>query len=86
MKNRNPTIEIVPPAEPGADHVNPVPVSEEVLVRARAIAGEFPECIWFWHPEYTIKDRGSIVLLIRHLREYGGHRAWWAAQELWKCL
>jgi hypothetical protein len=27
-----------------------------------------------------------VRLVIEHLREYGGHRAWWAAQELHQCL
>lgn len=62
-------------------------VSESVLAKARSLARDFPECLWFRHPDASIDNRDDVILVIRHLREYGGHRAWIAAQNLWKqCL
>ena len=29
---------------------------------------------------------GDVAMVIRNLREYGNHKAWKAAQELYKCL
>ena len=61
-------------------------VSEEILEKARALTKEFSKCFWFRHPEAVIDTRDDVLLVIRRLREYGGHRAWYAAQDLWKCL
>ena len=64
----------------------PPAISPAVLELARSLAKEFSECLWFWHPDATVDTRADAYLVIRHLREYGGHRAWRAAQGLWKCL
>ena len=69
---------------PASPH--PAEVGEDVLALARRLVKEFPECFWFRHPEATIDDRADVLLLVKHLREYGGHRAWDAAQQLRKCL
>jgi len=61
-------------------------VSEEILVQASALVKEFTKCFWFWAPDAEVKNREDVLLVIRHLREYGGHKAWYAAQDLWKCL
>jgi hypothetical protein len=45
-----------------------------------------PECFWFRHPKARIRPLEDIRLVVEHLREYGDRRAWWAAQELHKCL
>ena len=72
----------------GNFNVNGVPIencdSESMLAEASRLVKEFPECFWFRHPEATVDNRDDVVLVIRHLREYGGHRAWRAAQQLWK--
>lgn len=61
--------------------------SEDSLVaRAKNLTRDFPGCFWFRHPDARVRNRGDIALVIRHLREYGDHRAWQAAQELQKCL
>ncbi len=62
------------------------PPSEEALALARKLARDFRECMWFRHPEATIETRDDIYVVIAHLREYGGHKAWRAAQDLWSCL
>lgn len=62
------------------------PVRPEVLERARALVKEYPGCFWFRHPEATVNNRADVRVVIQHLREYGGRKAWWAAQELHKCL
>lgn len=62
------------------------PVRPEVLERARALVKEFPGCFWFWHPEARVENLHDIRQVIQHLREYGGSKAWWAAQGLHKCL
>jgi hypothetical protein len=42
--------------------------------------------MWWWHPDATVETREDACLVVRHLREYGDHRAWREAQRLWKCL
>ncbi len=66
---------------------NPAPgISPEALELARALAKEFRGCMWWRHPEATVENREDACLVVQHLREYGGHRAWREAQRLWKCL
>ena len=78
---------MTPSADSNRLEESPPPyVSEKALEQARRLVKEFPECFWFRHPEATTDNRDDILLVIRHLREYGGHRAWYAAQDLWKCL
>jgi len=63
------------------------PVSEEVLAEARRLVKEhFAKCFWFWHPEATVTKWEDVYLVVTHLREYGGHREWREAQDLWKAL
>ena len=64
----------------------PSVISPDALQLARALAKEFSECMWWRHPDATVNTREDAYLVIQHLREYGGHRAWRAAQRLWKCL
>jgi len=54
--------------------------------RASELIRVHPECFWFRHPEARIRHLEDIRLVVEHLREYGDRRAWWAAQELHKCL
>ncbi len=61
-------------------------ISPEALALARSLAKEFSHCMWWRHPEATIENWDDAYLIVQHLREYGGHRAWREAQRLWKCL
>jgi hypothetical protein len=61
--------------------------SPQLIAKAQAAVDEFrPDCFWFWHPDAKIRNRSDIKNAIRHLREYGGWKAWYTAQELQKCL
>ena len=63
------------------------PVSEAVLEEARRLVKKrFLKCFWFRHPEATITNWDDVYLVVQHLREYGGHREWYEAQNLWKAL
>lgn len=64
----------------------PIPAPPELIERASALVRNFPECFWFRHPEARIRYLGDVRLIVEHLREYGDRRAWWAAQELHRCL
>ncbi|MEQ1858779.1 MAG: hypothetical protein ABMA13_02460 [Chthoniobacteraceae bacterium] len=64
----------------------PTPLSAEVAEAARALVREFPECFWFRHPDAPLKTVEEARLVVLHLREYGGHRAWREAQRLHSCL
>jgi len=46
----------------------------------------FHECFWWWNAEAPIQTRADVREVIEALRENGGHRAWWTAQALRKCL
>jgi hypothetical protein len=72
------------PAPPG--RVAESAVSASVLDRAQALVREHPGCFWFWHPEARVLSREDARLVVHHLREYGDRKAWYAAQELHKCL
>jgi len=62
-------------------------VSAEVLDQARRLVkAHFAKCFWFWHPDATVKNWADVYLVVQHLREYGGHREWYEAQDLWKKL
>lgn len=58
----------------------------ELIERASALVRNHPECFWFWHPQAAVRHLADVRLVIEHLREYGGWRAWCAAQELHRCL
>ena len=62
------------------------PISPEALELARSLAKEFRDCMWWRHPDATVESREDAYLIVQHMREYGGHRAWREAQRLWKCL
>ena len=64
----------------------PPAISPAALELARTLAKEFSHCMWWRHPDATVDSREDAYLVVQHLREYGGHRAWRAAQGLWKCL
>lgn len=62
------------------------PVSEEVQRMAHEAVKNFHECFWWWNTESPIITRDDVREVIRTLRMSGGHRAWWAAQRIHKCL
>lgn len=64
----------------------PTPAPPELCERAAALVRKHPECFWFWHAEARVRHLEDVRLVVEHLREYGGHRAWWDAQELHRCL
>jgi hypothetical protein len=64
----------------------PTPASRDLCDRAAVLVREYPECFWFRHPEARIRHLEDVRLVVEHLREYGGHRAWRDAQELHRCL
>ncbi len=62
-------------------------VREDVLEEARALVKKhFAKCFWFRHPDATVGNWDDVYLVVKHLREYGGHREWHEAQHLWKNL
>lgn len=61
------------------------PVSAELSLMAHEAVKNFHECFWWWNAEAPITTRDDVREVIRTLR-MGGHRAWWAAQSLQKCL
>lgn len=63
-----------------------VPAPPGLVMRAEQAVQDFHGCFWFRHPEASIRYLDDIEIVIRHLREYGGWKAWWAAQDLRKCL
>ena len=69
--------EVVPP---------PTPAPPELIERALELVRTYPECFWFRHPEARIRHLDDVRLVVEHLREYGDRRAWWAAQDLHRCL
>ena len=64
----------------------PTPAPPELVERATALVRTNPECFWFRHPDARVRHLEDVRLVVEHLREYGGWRAWWAAQDLHKCL
>lgn len=72
----------VPIAEPPR-----IPAPPELIERAEELVKKYEiDCFWFWHPEARVRYLGDVRLVVHHLREYGNHKAWQAAQELNKCL
>lgn len=61
-------------------------VSPELQQMAREAVKNFHECFWWWNAGAPITTREDVREVIRTLRMGGGHRAWWAAQALQKCL
>lgn len=62
------------------------PVSEEVSRMAHEAVKNFHECFWWWNAEAPITTRADVRAVVESLRESGGHRAWWTAQAIHKCL
>lgn len=62
------------------------PVSAEVSSMAYEAVKNFHECFWWWNAEAPITTRADVRAVIESLRESGGHRAWWTAQAIHKCL
>ena len=60
----------------------------ELLERAQCLVRTYPECFWSWRDagETKIDNLPSVRLVIKNLREHGGHKAWREAQELQQCL
>ncbi|MCX6976148.1 MAG: hypothetical protein NTZ94_18035 [Verrucomicrobia bacterium] len=64
-----------------------IPAPLELIERAEALVKKYDiQCFWFWHPEARVRYLDDVRQVVRHLREYGNHKAWQAAQELSKCL
>ena len=57
-------------------------MSEARLPRWCAV---IPSAFGFAIPR-RIRHVEDVRLVVEHLREYGDRRAWWAAQELHRCL
>jgi hypothetical protein len=68
------------------DQAPPTPAPRELIEQAAELVRRFPECFWFRHPEARIRYLEDVRVIVEHLREYGDHRAWRAAQQLHKCL
>jgi hypothetical protein len=66
--------------------IDDTPVSPEVQRMAQEAVKNFHECFWWWNADAPITTRDDVREVIRTLRMGGGHRAWWAAQALHKCL
>lgn len=70
----------------------PTPAPQALCERAAALVRRYPECFWFWHPdaltypEARMRHLEDVRLVVEHLREHGGHRAWRDAQDLQRCL
>lgn len=64
----------------------PTPLSAEASELAHALVRQFPECFWFCDPDAPRETVEQARLVVLHLREYGGHRAWREAQRLQACL
>jgi hypothetical protein len=62
------------------------PPPEDVLRLVHDTVKNFPECFWSWERDAPIKTREEVREVVRTLRMNGGHRAWWAAQRIHKCL
>ena len=77
---------MAPVPEQSNDGATAVAAPPALIERASELVRAHPECFWFRHPEARIRPLGDIRLVVEHLREYGDRRAWWAAQELHKCL
>lgn len=63
-----------------------IPASPELAGQAEALVRNFAECFWFRHPEAGVRYLDDVRLVVHHLREYGGWKAWRAAQDLQRCL
>ena len=64
-----------------------IPALPELIARSEALVEKYDvKCFWFRHPKSRVKYIDDIELVIHHLREYGNHEAWKAAQKLHKCL
>jgi len=62
------------------------PPSREVLELAQQAVRDFHECFWWWDEKAELKTRADIRAVVECLRSDGGHRAWWTAQRIHKCL
>lgn len=62
------------------------PPSREVLEMAQQAVRDFHECFWWWDEKAELKTRDEVRQVVENLRKSGGHRAWWTAQKIHKCL
>jgi len=58
------------------------PISPAALELARALAKEFRNSMRWCHPDAIVETWEDACRVVKHLREYGGHRAWREAQRL----
>lgn len=64
-----------------------VPAPPELAAQAQALVEKYDvQCFWFRHPDARIRFLDDVRLVVHHLREYGGWKAWRAAQDLQRCL
>ena len=64
-----------------------IPAPPELIARAEALVKKYEiDCFWFRHPEAKVRYLDDVRLVVHHLREYGDHNAWRAAQEIQRCL
>ena len=64
-----------------------IPAPPELIARAEALVRKYEiDCFWFRHPEAKVRYLDDVQIVVHHLREYGDHNAWRAAQELQRCL
>lgn len=68
------------------DAPDATPAPPAAVSLAEAFVRQHPECFWFWRTDARIGSLDDVRLVVRHLRDYGGHDAWQAAQELVRCL
>ena len=62
------------------------PAPADLVARAETLVGRHPGCFWFWRPDARIQTVDDVRLVVRHLREFGGHAAWLDARDLHQCL
>lgn len=58
----------------------------DLVARAQTLMSRHTACFWFWHPDARIQTIDDVRLVVRHLREFGGHAAWLDARDLHQCL
>ncbi|MDB6006816.1 MAG: hypothetical protein JWR15_3803 [Prosthecobacter sp.] len=63
-----------------------IPAPPEVIAMAQQAVHDFHECFWWWDEKAEIKTREEVRTIVENLRKAGGHRAWWTAQKIHKCL
>ncbi len=52
------------------------PAPPELIARAQAAVKDFPGCFWFRRQGASVETVNDVLVIILHLREYGGWKAW----------